>query len=95
MVIQETVVGIIVRLFINQSWSEFVQTADGIENTKVQLSLSHCLSAAERNLMMKISSNFFQVWKPGRSIFAYYVHGEEMWIKKPPRTPHWWCEVSR
>ena len=39
MVIQETVVGIIVRLFINQSWSEFVQTADGIENTKVQLSL--------------------------------------------------------
>ena len=29
MVIQETVVGIIVRLFINQSWSEFVLTADG------------------------------------------------------------------
>ena len=54
MVIQETVVGIIVRLFINQSWSEFVQTADGIENTKVQLSLSHCLSAAERNLMTKM-----------------------------------------
>ena len=54
MVIQETVVGIIVRLFINQSWSEFVQTADGIENTKVQLSLRHCLSAAERNLMMKM-----------------------------------------
>ena len=88
MVIQETVVRIIVRLFINQSWSEFVQTPDG---GTAQLSLSQRLSAAERNLMMKM---FFPSME-AKSIFAYYVHGEEMWIKKPPRTPHWWCEVSR